>query len=61
MGGRWRGWVLDKVPQAWLANDWSVDKFNAHPQPLLIAIKEKMVAQFEYRSGLRGVLEEVFF
>jgi hypothetical protein len=41
--------------------DWSIDNFKEHPRPLLIAIKEKMAAQFEYRGGLGDVPEEVFF
>ena len=41
--------------------DWSVDNFKAHPRPLLMAIKEKMAAQFEYRGGLNDVPEEIFF
>lgn len=41
--------------------DRSVDNFKAHPRPLLMAIKNKMAAQFEYRGGLNDVPEEVFF
>ena len=41
--------------------DWSIDNFKEHPRPLLIAIKDKMAAQFEYRGGLGDVPEEVFF
>ena len=41
--------------------DWSVDNFKMHPRPLLIAIKEKMAAQFEYRGGFNDVPEEIFF
>jgi hypothetical protein len=41
--------------------DWSVDNFNAHPRSLLIAIKNKMAAQFKYRGGLGDVSEKVFF
>ena len=41
--------------------DWSIDDFKAHPRPLLIAIKDKMAAQYEYRGGLRDVPEDVFF
>ena len=41
--------------------DWSVDNFKAHLRPLLMAIKDKMAAQFEYRGGLGDVPEEVFF
>ena len=41
--------------------DWSVDNFKEHPRPLLMAIKDKMAAQFEYRGGLGDVPEEVFF
>ena len=41
--------------------DWSVDNFKAHPQALLMAIKDKMSAQFEYWGGLGDVLGEVFF
>ena len=40
--------------------DWSVDNFKAHPRPLLLAIKDKMAAQFEYRGGLGDVPEAVF-
>ena len=35
--------------------DWSIDDFKQHPQPLLIAIKDKMASQFEYRGGLGDV------
>jgi len=41
--------------------DWSIDDFKSHPQLLLLAIKEKMAAKFEYRGGLGDVLENVFF
>ena len=41
--------------------DWSVDNFKAHPRALLMAIKDKMSAQFEYRGRLGDVPEEVFF
>lgn len=41
--------------------DWSVDNFRAHPRPLLLAIKDKMAAQFEYRGGLGDVPEAIFF
>ena len=41
--------------------DWNVDNFKAHPRPLLMAIKDKMATQFEYRGGLGDVPEEVFF
>lgn len=41
--------------------DWSVDNFKAHPQALLMAIKDKMSVQFEYRGELGNVWEEVFF
>ena len=41
--------------------DWSIDDFNQHPRPLLIAIKEKMTSQFKYRGGLGDKTEETFF
>jgi hypothetical protein len=41
--------------------DWSVDNFKVQPWPLLIAIKDKMAAQFKYRGGLGSVAEEIFF
>ena len=41
--------------------DWSVDNFKAHPGPLLLAIKDKMAAKFEYRGGLGDMPEAVFF
>jgi hypothetical protein len=41
--------------------DWSVDNFKEHPRLLVLAIKEKMAAQFEYRGGLGDVPEGVFF
>ena len=41
--------------------DWRVNNFKAHPQSLLLAIKDKMAAQFEYRDGLGDVPETVFF
>jgi hypothetical protein len=40
--------------------DWSIADFK-HPRQLLIAIKEKMAAKYEYRGGLRDVPEDVFF
>jgi len=41
--------------------DWNIVNFKQHPRPLLIAIKDKMAAQFEYRGGLGDVPENVFF
>jgi hypothetical protein len=41
--------------------DWSIDNFKAHPRALLVAIKDKMAAQYEYRGGLGDVPEDVFF
>jgi hypothetical protein len=41
--------------------DWSVDNFKLHPRVLLLAIKDKMASQFEYRGGLGDVPEDVFF
>lgn len=41
--------------------DWSVDNFKLHPRVLLMAIKDKMASQFEYRGGLGDVPEDVFF
>lgn len=40
--------------------DWSIDDFKQHPRALLMAIKDKMAAQYEYRGGLRDVPEDVF-
>lgn len=36
--------------------DWSVDNFKLHPQALLMALKDKIVAEFEYRGGLGNVI-----
>jgi hypothetical protein len=41
--------------------DWSIDNFKQHPQPLFIAIKDKMAAQFEYQGGFGDVPENVLF
>jgi hypothetical protein len=41
--------------------DWSIDDFKQHPRPLLMAIKDKMAAHYEYRGGLGDVPEPVFF
>ena len=53
-------WLTQQRGYSWDL-DWSVDNFKAHPRPLLLAIKDKMCAQFEYHGGLGDMFEAVFF